>query len=36
MATTKRVPGPGEADKLIAHQARLLPSMPPAGGSANH
>ena len=24
MATTKRSPAPGEADKLIAHQARLL------------
>ena len=24
MATTKRTPAPGEADKLIAHQARLL------------
>ncbi len=24
MATTKRTPAPGEADKLIAHQSRLL------------
>jgi hypothetical protein len=24
MAATKRSPAPGEADKLIAHQARLL------------
>ena len=24
MATTKRTPAPSDADKLIAHQARLL------------